>query len=308
MPHLLAAPEWLNRFAELLGTDAGLLIRYGLRVLAIWLLAWAVIRVVGVIASRIEKAVDDKNELITTSKEKRGRTISQLVRGVGRVIVIAGALLLTIDIFMDIAPILGGAAILGLAVSFGAQSLVKDVITGFFMLIEDQFAVGDVVQVAGLGGVVEEVTLRVVKLRDLEGNLHIIPNGEIKAVTNRTRGWSRVVLDIGVAYGSDVDQVLAVVADEAERLAGDERWAAKLDGAPEVSGVESLGDNAVVVRVLLRTAPGQQWAVAREFRRRIKIRMDAEGIEIPFPQRTVHLKVDRSERDAAAIAAGGDAE
>ena len=301
----LAAPAWLNRVADLLGTDAELLIRYGLRVLAIWLLAWAVLRVVGVIASRIEKAVDDKNELITTSKEKRGRTISQLVRGVGRVVVIAGALLLTIDIFMDIAPILGGAAILGLAVSFGAQSLVKDVITGFFMLIEDQFAVGDVVQVAGLGGVVEEVTLRVVKLRDLEGNLHIIPNGEIKAVTNRTRGWSRAVVDIGVAYDSDVDQVLEVVAEESRRLADEDRWAALLDGKPEVSGVESLGDNAVVVRALLRTSPGQQWAVAREFRRRIKIRLDAEGIDIPFPQRTVHLKVDRGDGTAAELAAGG---
>lgn len=307
MPHLLAAPEWLNRIADLLGTEAPHLIQYTLRVLAIWLLAWAVLQVVGVIASRIEKAVNDKNDLITTSKEKRGRTISQLVRGVGRVIVIAGALLLTVDVFMNIGPILGGAAILGLAVSFGAQSLVKDVITGFFMLMEDQFAVGDVVEVAGLGGVVEEITLRVVKLRDLEGNLHIIPNGEIKAVTNRTRGWSRAVVDIGVAYDSNVDQVLEVVADEARHLADEDRWAALLDGKPEVSGVESLGDNAVVVRALLRTSPGQQWAVAREFRRRIKIRMDAEGIDIPFPQRTVHLRVDRGDSDAAALATGGGA-
>lgn len=308
MPHLLAAPEWLNAIADLLGTDAALLVRYALRILAIWLLAWAVLKVVGVIASRIEKAVDDQNDLVTTSKEKRGRTISQLVRGVGRIIVIAGALLLTIDVFMDIGPILGGAAILGLAVSFGAQSLVKDIITGFFMLMEDQFAVGDVVEVAGLGGVVEEITLRVVKLRDLAGNLHIIPNGEIKAVTNRTRGWSRAVLDIGVAYDSDVDQVLKVVEDEAQRLAGEDRWAVLLDGAPEVAGVEALGDNAVVVRVMLRTSPGQQWAVAREFRRRIKIRLDTEGIDIPFPQRTVHLKVDRGDHEAAALAAGGGAE
>ena len=189
MSHLLAAPEWLTRIADLLGTEAPRLIQYALRVLAIWLFAWAVLQVVALIAARVAKAVDDKNDLITTSKEKRGRTISQLIRGVGRVIVIAGAILLSVDVFMDIGPILGGAAILGLAVSFGAQSLVKDVITGFFMLIEDQFAVGDVIQVAGLGGVVEEISLRVVKLRDLDGNLHIIPNGEIKAVTNSTRGW-----------------------------------------------------------------------------------------------------------------------
>ncbi|HEU4799709.1 MAG TPA: mechanosensitive ion channel family protein [Gemmatimonadales bacterium] len=303
MPHLLAAPEWLNRIADLLGADADVLIGYALRVLAVWLLAWAALQVVSVIASRIEKAVDDKNELITTSKEKRGRTISQLVRGVGRVIVVAGAILLTVDVFMNIGPILGGAAILGLAVSFGAQSLVKDVITGFFMLMEDQFAVGDVIEVAGLGGSVEEITLRVVKLRDLEGNLHIIPNGEIKAVTNRTRGWSRAVVDIAVAYDSDVDQVLTVVADETRRFADEDRWAVLLDGPPEVTGVESLGENKVVVRALLRTSPGQQWAVAREFRRRIKIRMDAEGIEIPLPRRIVQVHGD--ERSGAAAGGAG---
>lgn len=305
MPHLLAAPEWLTRIADLLGTEAPRLIQYALRVLAIWLFAWAVLQVVALIAARVAKAVDDKNDLITTSKEKRGRTISQLIRGVGRVIVIAGAILLSVDVFMDIGPILGGAAILGLAVSFGAQSLVKDVITGFFMLIEDQFAVGDVIQVAGLGGVVEEISLRVVKLRDLDGNLHIIPNGEIKAVTNSTRGWSRAVVDIAVAYDSDIDRVLEVVADETRRFADEDRWASLLDGPPEVTGVESLAENKVVVRALLRTSPGQHWAVAREFRRRIKIRLDAEGIEIPLPRRIVQVHGEDEGTAAAAAGAAG---
>ena len=305
MPHLLAAPEWLTRIADLLGTEAPRLIQYALRVLAIWLFAWAVLQVVALIAARVAKAVDDKNDLITTSKEKRGRTISQLIRGVGRVIVIAGAILLSVDVFMDIGPILGGAAILGLAVSFGAQSLVKDVITGFFMLIEDQFAVGDVIQVAGLGGVVEEISLRVVKLRDLDGNLHIIPNGEIKAVTNSTRGWSRAVVDVAVAYDSDIDRVLEVVADETRRFADEDRWASLLDGPPEVTGVESLAENKVVVRALLRTWPGQHWAVAREFRRRIKIRLDAEGIEIPLPRRIVQVHGEDEGNAAAAAGAAG---
>ncbi len=305
MPHLLAAPEWVNRIADLFGTDSERIFQNALRVLAIWLMAWAVLQVVAVIATRVEKAVDDKNDLITTSKEKRGRTIAQLIRGVGRVVIIVGALLLTVDVFMDIGPILGGAAILGLAVSFGAQSLVKDIITGFFMLIEDQFAVGDVIEVAGLGGSVEEITMRVVKLRDLEGNLHIIPNGEIKAVTNRTRGWSRAVMDVAVAYDSDIDRVLAVVADETRRFADEDRWAALLDGPPEVTGVESLANNAIVVRALLRTSPGQQWAVAREFRRRIKIRMRAEGIEVPFPRRIVEVQ---GASDLGTAAAAGGAE
>lgn len=300
---LLAAPEWVTRIAEFFGTDPEQILQYALRILAIWLMAWAVLQVVRVIAARVEKAVDDKNDLITTSKEKRGRTISQLIRGVGRVVVMVGAVLLTIDVFMDIGPILGGAAILGLAVSFGAQSLVKDIITGFFMLMEDQFAVGDVVEVAGLGGSVEEITMRVVKLRDLEGNLHIIPNGEIKAVTNRTRGWSRAVIDVAVAYESDIDRVLQVVADETRRFSDEDRWAALLDGAPEVTGVESIANNAVVVRALLRTWPGQQWAVAREFRRRIKNRLTSEGIDIPSPRRIVEVQGVNDQ--AAAAAAGG---
>ncbi len=300
---LLAAPEWVTRIAEFFGTDPEQILQYALRILAIWLMAWAVLQVVRVIAARVEKAVDDKNDLITTSKEKRGRTISQLIRGVGRVVVMVGAVLLTIDVFMDIGPILGGAAILGLAVSFGAQSLVKDIITGFFMLMEDQFAVGDVIEVAGLGGSVEEITMRVVKLRDLEGNLHIIPNGEIKAVTNRTRGWSRAVIDVAVAYESDIDRVLQVVADETRRFSDEDRWAALLDGAPEVTGVESIANNAVVVRALLRTWPGQQWAVAREFRRRIKNRLTSEGIDIPSPRRIVEVQGVNDQ--AAAAAAGG---
>jgi small conductance mechanosensitive channel len=306
LPHqLLAAPAWVTRIAEFFGTDPEQVLQYALRILAIWLMAWAVLQVVRIVASRVEKAVDDKNDLITTSKEKRGRTISQLIRGVGRVVVIVGALLLTIDVFMDIGPILGGAAILGLAVSFGAQSLVKDIITGFFMLMEDQFAVGDVVEVAGLGGSVEEITMRVVKLRDLEGNLHIIPNGEIKAVTNRTRGWSRAVIDVAVAYDSDVDRVLEVVAEETRRFSDEDRWAALLDGAPEVTGVESLANSAVVVRALLRTWPGQQWAVAREFRRRIKIRLAAEGIDIPSPRRIVEVQ-GTTDQNAAAAAGGSE--
>ena len=300
---LLAAPEWVTRIAEFFGTDPEQILQYALRILAIWLMAWAVLQVVRVIAARVEKAVDDKNDLITTSKEKRGRTISQLIRGVGRVVVMVGAVLLTIDVFMDIGPILGGAAILGLAVSFGAQSLVKDIITGFFMLMEDQFAVGDVIEVAGLGGSVEEITMRVVKLRDLEGNLHIIPNGEIKAVTNRTRGWSRAVIDVAVAYESDIDRFLQVVADETRRFSDEDRWAALLDGAPEVTGVESIANNAVVVRALLRTWPGQQWAVAREFRRRIKNRLTSEGIDIPSPRRIVEVQGVNDQ--AAAAAAGG---
>src|SRR3712207_2662099 len=169
--------------------------RNAVRVLGIWVLAWFAHRVVRLAARRIEESVDDGDDSITTLREKRGRTISQLLCSVARVVLITLAILLTFNVFINIAPILAGAGILGLAVSFGAQSLVRDIISGFFILLEDQFAVGDVIEVAGKSGVVEEITLRVVVLRDLEGTMHVIPNGEVKVVSNRTRGWARAIVD-----------------------------------------------------------------------------------------------------------------
>ncbi len=288
----LAYPQWLEDFASFFNSDAKAFIAYGLRVLGIWVLAWLALRAVRIIARRIEISVDDHNDLLTTIREKRGRTIAQLVRGAGRAVIVSGAVLLTLRVFMDISPILGAVGLLGLAVSFGAQSLVKDVITGFFMLVEDQFGVGDIIQIGDKGGVVERLTLRVVMLRSIDGVLHIIPNGEINMVSNMTRGWSRAVLEIGIAYGSDVDRALRVFRDEAARFSEDAAWKPRLDGPLEVPGIESLGDSAVVIRVLARTQPAAQWDVAREFRRRIKNRLDAEGIEIPFPQRTVHFRLE----------------
>jgi small conductance mechanosensitive channel len=129
-------------------------------------------------------------------------------------------------------------------------------------------------------------------LRDGEGAMHVVPNGEIKVVSNKTRGWSRAVVDVGIAYDEDIDRALEIVRDEASQLVTDRAWSAQLDGAPEVLGVESLGDSAIVIRTLIRTQPGSQWGLAREFRRRIKNRFDREGVEIPFPRRTVHVRVD----------------
>jgi small conductance mechanosensitive channel len=227
---------------------------------------------------------------------------------VGRVVVFVVALLLTFNVFINIAPILAGAGILGLAISFGAQSLVKDVISGFFILFENQFAIGDVVEAAGKGGVVEKMTMRVVVLRDLQGVMHVIPNSEIKVVSNKTRGWSRAVIDVGVAYNEDVNRALSVVRDEAAQFSTDRDWAIQLDGPVEVPGVEALGDSSILIRTMIRTQPGSQWNAAREFRRRLKVRFDREGIEIPFPQRTVHIRTDDAATDSqlrAAGAAGG---
>jgi small conductance mechanosensitive channel len=289
---LLAVPDWIRRVAALLEVDAAQLMREMLQVLLIWLFCYLGIRAIGLVARRIEKTRDDGDDSTMLDGEKRAHTIAQLLRSVGRVALIGLSLLLSLNVFMDIGPLLAGAGILGLAVSFGAQSLVKDIISGFFYLMEGQFAVGDVIEVAGKSGVVEQMTLRMVVLRDVHGAVHMIPNSQITTVTNMTRTWARAVIDVGVAYGTQVEEAIRVIEDEARLLTGDPAWHTRFDGPAEVVGVERLDENQVTIRVLLRTHAGQQWAAAREFRRRIKSRLDREGIEIPFPQRTIHLRTE----------------
>jgi moderate conductance mechanosensitive channel len=280
---LLLPTDWAGTVA----LDSEALLKTGLRIGVIWFLVWGAWVAVRVLARRIERAVDDGDDATLTAAEKRGQTIAQLLRSVGKVVILLIGLLLTLNLFIDIAPLLAGAGILGLAVSFGAQSLVKDVIAGFFQLMENQFSVGDVVELAGKEGTVEKMNLRVVHVRDGKGNVHIVPNGQIGVVTNMTKGWSRAVIDIGVEYGTDLDRAIGVLRDEAHRFFGDPAWHPRFDGAPDVLGVQELGDSSVVIRTLLRVQPGKQWEVGREFRRRVKLRFDKEGIEIPFPQRVI---------------------
>ncbi len=298
----------VQRVAEILKVDAADVVRVGGRLAAIWALAWVAQRIVRLTARRIELAVDDGDPTTETDAEKRGKTLSQLLRAAGRVVIGAIAILLSVNVFVDIGPLLAGAGILGLAVSFGAQSLVKDVISGFFILVEDQFRVGDVIEACGKTGTVERMSLRLVMLRDSAGALHMVPNGSITTVSNFTRGWSRAVVDVGVAYEDDIDRAIAVVRSEAAALAADPAWTPRLDGAPDVLGVEQLGDSAVVIRTLLRTQAGQHWPVAREFRRRLKVRFDKEQIEIPYQKRKVQVTVAGADPgEAVAQAAGGAA-
>ena len=282
----------MQRVLDWFSDDLGLLKQRALELLLIWLFAWGLWWLVKRIAHRIVVAADDGDDRRLSLAEKRAATVSGLLQSVGRVAILLLALFLTLNqvVGLNTAPLLAGVSILGLAISFGAQSLVKDFISGTYILIENQFAVGDIIEAGGKAGVVEAMTLRITSLRDLEGTLHIIPNGQITSVSNRTRGWSRSVVDVTVAYDADIDRTMVVLRDELAQLAKDPEWNWKLDGAPEVAGVNELGDNAVAIRVLLRTSPGMQWEVGREFRRRIKNRFDAEDIEIPYPQRTVHVR------------------
>jgi moderate conductance mechanosensitive channel len=305
VPLLGPVNDIIDRIAAILMVDGDALLRGALRVFGIWLLAWLAWRVVRLTAHRIEAAVDDGDESVTTLREKRGRTISQLLRSVGRVVILTIAVLLTFNVFINIAPILAGAGILGLAISFGAQSLVRDIITGFFILLENQFAVGDVIEVAGKSGVVERMTMRVVVLRDLEGTMHVIPNGEMKVVSNKTRGWARAVVDVAVPYTEDVDRIISVVRDESAQFSTDPVWGLQLDGPVEVLGIEELRDNSVIIRTLLKTQPGSQWNVAREFRRRLFNRFAQEAIESPFQQRRVHVTIKGGAPGEAIAGAAG---
>jgi small conductance mechanosensitive channel len=243
-----------------------------------------------IIRRLIAREVDEDDPVVRRLRQQRVKTVATLANHVILVVfVIVGALTVLSTVWdIEIGPILASVGVLGLAVSFGAQSLVKDIITGTFMLLEGQFGIGDVIAVGDAAGAVEKITLRTTVLRDIRGAVHIIPNGEITRVTNLTKAWSRAVLDIGVSYRADVDRVIAVLKEEGERLQLDPEWGQLLLDAPEVLGVETFADSAVVIRMLARTLPEKQWSVARELRRRIKIRFDAEGIEIPFPHVSVY--------------------
>ena len=278
---ILVVQSAIERLAQLLRIDTALMLRSGLSLAVIWIIAWLATLLVRLIARRIMVKVNDSDDRRISAREKRGQTIAQLLRSIGRVVIVGLALLLSLNLFIDIGPLLAGAGILGLAFSFGAQSLVKDVIAGFFMLVENQFAVGDIIEAAGKNGTVERMSLRVVTLRDLHGVVHIIPNGHVGVVSNLTRGWARAVIEVGVAYGTDVDRALSVFREEAANLAHDPDWLMRLDGEPEVLGVEGMTNTKMIIRTLIRTQPGEQWAAAREFRRRMKIRIDREGMQVP---------------------------
>ncbi|MEO5800617.1 MAG: mechanosensitive ion channel family protein [Gemmatimonadales bacterium] len=300
---LLDIQDSVERFLRLFGADLVKARSTAVGLVIIWVLAYGAWQLVKLIARRIVILADDGDDNRLSYQEKRAQTVAQLLKSVGRVLILTFGLLLTLRLFIDITPLLAGAGILGLAFSFGAQSLVKDVIAGTFILIENQFAVGDVIEAAGKTGTVERMTLRVVMLRDIDGAVHIIPNGQITTATNKTRGWSRAVVDVSIGYDADVDLALDIIRDEAAKLGADTVHGVKFDQPPEVVGVQSLGDNAVSIRVMLRTQPGMQWEVAREFRRRIKVRLDHEGIDIPYPQRMVHVKHSGMGSNAPA---GGD--
>jgi small conductance mechanosensitive channel len=240
------------------------------------------------VAERIPNLMAAGGEPGITEREKRARTAASLIRTVGTTLVVIVAVMMAFrEIGLDITPLIAGAGVAGLAIGFGAQSLIKDIIAGFFILLEDQFHVGDVIQAAGVSGQVEQMTLRMTIIRDLQGTVHFIPNGEIKVVSNLTKEWSRAVLEIGVSYEEDVDRVIALLSEIGRSLAEDESFGKLVLEPPQVLGVEALTDSQVTIRMLTKAVPFKQWEVARELRRRIKTRFDREGIRTPYPHRVI---------------------
>lgn len=259
----------------------------GLRIVLIVVMAWVAIVVLQRVVRNVRVRVASR--IGGAGVARRAETLGRVVRYLVAMVVGAVATMLVLaEVGVSLAPILGAAGVVGLAVGFGAQSLVKDYFTGFFILLEDQIRSGDVVNIAGIGGLVEDLTLRHVRLRDYDGNVHFVPNGMITSVTNMSRDFAQAVVDVGIAYRENVDEALAVMRDVGAQMRGDPSFVGRILADLEIAGVERLDDSAVVLRCRFKVAPLEQWNVRREYQRRIKAAFDERGIEIPFPHVTLY--------------------
>lgn len=232
-------------------------------------------------------------DITVNRNHKRVDALSDITNNLIKVVIWLVAIFMILGTLgINLGPLVAGAGIAGIALGFGAQSIVKDFLSGILMLVEDQFGVGDIIDVGEASGVVESLSLRTTRLRSVDGTVWHVPNGEIRRVGNMSQGWSRSVIDVGIGYGSDIDRSLSIMNDVATTMSTEEPWSTKFLEHPEILGVQDLGDSAVVLRMWVVTEPATQWEVSRELRRRIKYAFDTAGIEIPFPQVTAHLRRD----------------
>jgi small-conductance mechanosensitive channel len=274
-----------------LGPSGGIAL-VALRVVLIGIVTWIVAavlnRMIRVFRVRVSERFTEREQI------KRAETLGRVFRYIVSVVLslIAGVLILS-ELGVSVAPILGAAGVVGLAIGFGAQSLVKDYFTGFFILLENQITTGDVVNIAGKGGLVEDVTLRYVRLRDYSGNVHFVPNNMITTVTNMSRGYAQAVVDVGIAYREDTDQAFDLMRAVGSEMRADDVFGPKILDDLEIAGVDQWADSAVVLRCRFKVKPLEQWGVRREFLRRLKKTFDAQGIEIPFPHVTVYAGVGK---------------
>lgn len=251
------------------------------------------LKLLGLLIRRLNKILISratKNENVNTLEAtKRINTLMGILKGLGKIIIWAVFIMIFLKkIGIDIGPILAGAGILGLAIGFGAQELVRDFISGFFILLENQVRAGDVAIINGTGGLVEKIEMRTMTLRDFSGVVHVFQNGKINTLSNMTKEWSAIVFDIGVAYKEDVDQVIKIMQQVGETMINEEDYKEVISEPLEIFGLDQFGDSAIVIKARLKTTPGEQWRLGREYRKRLKVAFDKEGIEIPFPHTTVY--------------------
>ncbi len=266
------------------------LLEHGIKIVVIAIGAWILNKIVcRIIVRGVRVAVVADSTTSKEAEKKREDTLIRIFTGVSATAFTVMAILMIMqEAGMEIGPILAGAGIVGLALGFGGQYLIKDVITGLFIILENQYRIGDVVNFDGTGGLVEDISLRKTTLRDLNGTVHHIPHGEITKVANLSKQYARVNLDLGVSYSSNLEQVINVINKTGNELAEDPQFKDSIISPPQFLRVDDFADSAIIIKVLGDTKPLKQWEVTGEYRKRIKIAFDNEGIEIPFPQVVVH--------------------
>ncbi len=263
----------------------------GLVVIIIIVIGWMAIRFgMSVIRRIISRAIDaDATNDTKRAKELRYNTLVRIIGSIYRMSVIfVVALMVLSELGVGLAPLFAGAGIFGLAIGFGAQDLVKDIVAGIFILFENQYRVGDVVELEGASGKVEKMTLRVTVVRSMDGNVHYVPNGSIKQATNKTMEFSKVNLTIGVAYGTDIDKVEKIINQIGKKMTSEKEWANQIIEVPHFLRVTELGDSSVEIKMVGKTKPNKQWGITGELRKRILKEFEKEKIEIPFPQIVVN--------------------
>lgn len=269
------------------------IIKTSARLTLILVIAWISVKVLQHLLNKLESRLLEKSRQAgepLSESQKRIETIVRLVRQAALVAIWLTVILVVLREFgVDVGPIIASAGILGLAIGFGAQNLVRDIISGFFIILENQIRVGDVAIINGTGGLVERINFRTTVLRDLGGVVHVFPNGQINTLSNMTKEWSAYIFDIGVAYKENTDRVIDVMKQVGEEMRADEYFGELMLDAPEIFGVDKFADSSVVIKGRIRTDPIRQWEVGREFLRRIKQAFDANNIEIPFPHRTLYM-------------------
>lgn len=263
----------------------------GLKIALILLLAYVGYRLIRLAAKAVATTMDGAGKVRLNARQQHINTIARLMTRTGAIIIAIVAILMVLsELGISVAPLLASAGIVGVAVGLGTQNLLKDMVAGFFILMEDQFAIGDTVTVAGITGTVEQMSLRRSTVRDFNGTLYVVPNSEIKVVSNASKDWARVIMDARVAHETDVTRAMRVLDEASRALASAAEFQADVLEPPEVMGVMALDDSSVTLRATIKVKPGAQWALSRALRKEIKERFERDGIQVPCPQQVVHLK------------------